>query len=135
MDEVNEFGEPIKKCVECGFKKPFFHYHYAVKECICDSCLMNRVWGSSDSRENKRRLDKYELDSDDYYNMVYEQGYRCKICNKIPKKGYHIDHDHKTGKVRGLLCLKCNIGLGCFNDDVNLFKKCIDYLKNHLHII
>ena len=40
-----------------------------------------------------------------------------------------IDHDHKTGKIRGLLCQNCNVSIGKFKEDINIMQKAIDYLK------
>ena len=55
----------------------------------------------------------------------------CEICKKPDIKGRRlsIDHNHKTRKFRGFLCLKCNNGLGCFGDNVELLTKAINYLK------
>lgn len=55
-----------------------------------------------------------------YDAVLRDQGGVCAICRKPPKVGgrrLHIDHDHKTGKVRGLLCARCNRGLAWFCDD------------------
>ena len=58
---------------------------------------------------------------------------KCDICSTdIPgfgRKKLCIDHDHTTGAFRGMLCQKCNLGLGNFNDDPNLLKKAIKYLR------
>lgn len=51
----------------------------------------------------------------------------CSICGSRKKLG--IDHDHKNGVVRGILCLRCNLGLGYFKDDVVLVANALDYLK------
>ena len=52
------------------------------------------------------------------------------ICKSPPgHKSLHIDHDHKTGKVRGLLCHGCNTAIGLMKDDVNILTKAIEYLK------
>jgi hypothetical protein len=69
----------------------------------------------------------------DYYEILLEQQKGCcTICLKTEsRKGaphLSVDHNHKTGDIRGLLCSKCNIGLGYFNDDKTLLKKAIDYL-------
>lgn len=81
------------------------------------------------------QLKKYNLSVDEY-NILYEQqGGKCAIC-EIPaadlNKSLHVDHDHKTHVVRGLLCHHCNTGLGLFKDDLKLFEKAMQYLKRGL---
>lgn len=81
---------------------------------------------------HKRILREYGIGIDDYKKMQFEQKGRCWICQVEEKeltKSLHIDHDHKTGEVRGLLCDKCNRGLGFFNDEPVLLERAIDYLK------
>jgi hypothetical protein len=61
------------------------------------------------------------------------QGGRCAICGKVPRsRRLAVDHDHKTGEVRGLLCASgdfgCNKGLGYFNDDPELLRRAYEYL-------
>lgn len=60
---------------------------------------------------------KYGITPDDYDRMLEQQGWVCAICGSPPppsKRRLHIDHDHETGKVRGLLCTRCNTALGWF---------------------
>ena len=53
----------------------------------------------------------------------------CAICSGKPKDGrWHIDHDHKTGRIRGILCARCNIGLGMFLDQPELLTRAAHYL-------
>ena len=59
--------------------------------------------------------------------MEVKQGGRCLICGEAKK--LHVDHDHETKVVRGLLCLECNTGLGKFKEDPQLFLRAIEYLK------
>ena len=63
--------------------------------------------------------------------MFIAQDGRCAICERdvceIPR-GLYIDHDHKTGKVRGLLCDRCNMSLGGFKDNVIILQNAINYL-------
>ena len=77
----------------------------------------------------------YGMTPADYSRMYKEQLGGCAICGKgIPStwdKGVHIDHDHNTGKVRGLLCPNCNNGLGNFKDNTNTLMSACEYLYNH----
>ena len=85
---------------------------------------------------------KYGITEEMYHDMSREQGDMCSICKKHkddvllpdnPRSGqrtrpFVIDHCHKTNKVRGLLCNKCNTALGLFNDDVELLGIAQEYL-------
>jgi len=78
---------------------------------------------------NSWLLRKYKITGAEYTRMLQEQGCICLICGKTGKKMLAVDHDHKTNKVRGLLCSKCNLGLGAFNDNAELLLKAITYLN------
>jgi hypothetical protein len=81
------------------------------------------------------KLKKYNMTLEDFDLMLAEQKGVCKICGKNPKgmqnsrKHLCVDHDHKTGKVRGLLCGSCNVALGLFGHGVELLKNSIVYLE------
>ena len=80
---------------------------------------------------------KYNISLDEYNSMFIKQGGRCKICDKHQdslSKRLCVDHDHTTGKVRGLLCINCNSGIGKLGDDPVLVKKALDYLSNNYSI-
>lgn len=79
---------------------------------------LQRYWPGLTWREALERWDEF---------FVSQAG-QCAMCPKT--LNLHVDHDHKTGKVRGLLCNTCNRGLGMLNDDANLLSKGIIYLKN-----
>jgi hypothetical protein len=73
----------------------------------------------------------HDMTKKDYENMLVIQNNVCAICGKPNKQKRRlcVDHDHKTGKVRGLLCVDCNVCLGNANDDIEILKNMIDYLK------
>jgi len=61
--------------------------------------------------------------------MLDEQEGRCKICRAEFEDAPHVDHDHETREVRGLLCHHCNTGIGLFRHDVKILKQAISYLR------
>jgi len=72
---------------------------------------------------------KYGLTIEQYDIILESQNGVCKICGGANPKRFAVDHDHKTGKIRGLLCSMCNGGLGLFRDNIDFLKKAIEYLK------
>lgn len=75
------------------------------------------------------RFAKYGLDKERFEALFSSQNELCAICSKpLADKLPHIDHDHSTGEVRGILCFSCNSGLGQFQDNPDLLQNAIDYL-------
>lgn len=95
-------------------------------------------------KKNKKKLNKairsqhyfkrYGISLEDYEEMLKKQNKKCKICGseeygRKSSNYFAVDHCHKTGKVRGLLCHQCNVGLGKFKDNEEILFKAIKYLK------
>ena len=116
--------------------------HYLSGGCAtCKSSMWNK------DRSNWRHIKvRYGLSQDDWLWMLKEQNYQCKICRKKLKeradkegdrrrnntakdKRVIVDHDHKTDRVRGMLCNNCNLLLGHADDDVTILNSAIVYLK------
>ena len=79
---------------------------------------------------------KYGMSINDYIAMLKSQNYVCAICGRSDSgdsnsKRLYVDHDHITGKIRGLLCSQCNMGLGKFYDNKNYLKRAILYLERN----
>jgi len=74
----------------------------------------------------------YGISLEDYMLMFERQNGRCAICSHVfdikYKKNIHVDHCHRTGKVRGLLCSLCNAGLGNFKDNQEFLRNAASYL-------
>jgi hypothetical protein len=99
---------------------------------------LKRVWRRTHpervrehNRKRKLKLVGWTLELFDAANLA--QGGKCAICGELCVTGNHLsaDHDHKTGKPRGLLCLKHNVALGMFDDDPALLTAAITYLRKH----
>lgn len=68
----------------------------------------------------------------DYEKLIIKQNNKCLICERDfsqIKDSPNLDHCHKTNKVRGILCYKCNVGIGLFKDNIEVLKRAISYLK------
>lgn len=97
---------------------------------MCEACYSQ--WRRKHSRNpeaerESQRLRRYGITSVAFHNLWSRQGGKCKICKEVPSTP-HVDHDHKTGKVRGLLCASCNLGLGHFKDDTVRLRAAVRYL-------
>lgn len=84
--------------------------------------------------QNNRLRSQFGISLKDYDMMVHNQNNRCLICditfdhsNKTTKP--HVDHCHNTNKIRGLLCMNCNIGIGFLNDNISVLNNAINYLS------
>lgn len=92
-----------------------------------------RRWLAEDrDRAKAYGLAKYGITLDQYNLMLDEQGGGCAICGAISNKNgkaLFVDHCHATGKVRGILCHRCNTGLGSFKDNATLVAKAAIYLS------
>jgi hypothetical protein len=80
-------------------------------------------------RRNHRLLRSYGITWDDYKDLLVRQGGVCGICKKLFASRLCVDHCHARRTVRGLLCIKCNAGLGCFDDDPERLRAAIAYLE------
>jgi hypothetical protein len=80
------------------------------------------------SRECWRR-NAYGLTTEDYGRMLARQNGACAICKQVFQETPAVDHCHTTGKVRGLLCRKCNTGLGSYDDEPGRLREAAAYLE------
>jgi len=74
---------------------------------------------------------RYGINSEQFDKIFESQGRLCAICgsDKSDSRNFVVDHNHKTGNIRGILCSYCNRGLGIFKDDVDIMTRAILYLK------
>ena len=116
------------------------HYKYICK--ICHNKQTNQYLKKSREihPEKARQRDKkyhifkkYGITIQEVLNMLQAQGNKCAICGKpLTINDACIDHDHKTGKVRGILCRECNWGLGNFRDNPTFCRNAAKYLEEYL---
>lgn len=109
-------------CRECGKKKSKDRY-YANREDI--------LFDLKGTHRERHLQQKYGISEQEYDKLLTKQNGVCAICERkcTKQKNLCVDHDHETGKVRGLLCDNCNVGLGRFKDSLKLLLKAAEYLE------
>ena len=132
-----------KICKDCKIEKPVndFAKRSSSKDGLqtyCKPCQNQRVYKVPSFKSNVRKgqlKSKYGIRPEDYDFLFAIQKGRCAIC-KMAEEGTReflcVDHSHDTGKVRGLLCHKCNLGLGKFQDNVEYLSNAIEYLNKNI---
>jgi hypothetical protein len=133
--ELDLFSFPVARKRKDGS----YNYRPTCKQCTTEKNLLwyHTKGGKERQKQNsfKNNLKKYGITPDEYQKMFNKQDGKCAICDSsevsIARKSYNlfVDHDHQTGKVRGLLCHHCNAGLGYFRDNEHTLHKAIEYLN------
>jgi hypothetical protein len=117
----NKARNGMKFCAACGETKPvdeFYKKLNYVQE-MCRPC-----------RNVKLRAEAYGLTVEEVHRMLARSACECCGAEFASVRDRHIDHDHRTSEVRGLLCQKCNTALGCVDDDVDHLRRLISYIES-----
>ena len=79
---------------------------------------------------------KYGVTIEQYDDLLASQGGGCAICGREPRPdiSLHLDHDHESGQLRGILCFRCNNALGDFDDDMSLLRAAVRYIESYLPV-
>lgn len=94
-----------------------------------------REYNARPDRKRKMRDAYYRrsfgITADEFDEMLAQQGGHCAICSRTPDQvaSMHVDHCHETGRIRGILCINCNQGLGQFFDDAETLERAAAYLR------
>lgn len=140
-----------KICSKCGEKKSLSEFNRAAKGAAgrrrdCKQCtaaydreryeaaMRRDTMGFTRKYREKELQKRYKIGVDDYDAMLELQGDRCGICGvaetgRTDRINFDVDHSHETGKVRGLLCNRCNRGLAYFGDNPEALRAAARYLE------
>lgn len=134
--------------------KPF-GYHQNCKQCQAKrvkakrkqdmvwrqkQCERSKKWRLENPERNYRSVRnatlkiKYGITFDQYVEMFNKQGCQCAVCGEKESKGYGkmaVDHDHITGKIRGILCQPCNTSIGKMQENPVLIRKLAEYIEKN----
>ena len=132
----------MKQCNRCTQVKSVqeFHKNKAASDgikSVCKECAGSaKKEFSKEYYRNRSLVGRYGITLQEYNEMLIDQDYSCKVCKVHEKyndcgRQLAVDHCHDTGKVRGLLCQKCNVGLGLFRDNISFLAEAIKYLEDN----
>ncbi len=137
----------MKVCPKCETNKPnsAFHRNKAKANGLssyCKECngLRQKVWKKKNPKnvgDNQRRYTlrkAFGITPEKYEELLQGQNCCCAICLRHYsefKKRLAVDHCHKTGAIRGLLCIYCNRGLAAYHDKSDYFRRAADYLEQN----
>lgn len=133
----------MKTCKTCQTPKPIdqFYRHPGYSDGRFADCIVCvKAQGAAYRANNKSKIQqkdmryrvqkRYGIAADVYEAMVIEQDGKCAICRQPdPRRLLSVDHNHKTGKVRGLLCHSCNVMIGHAKDNPTLLETAAAYLR------
>jgi len=133
-----------KRCPACELTLPAHDFHKANRQAgglagYCKQCSSekrnlwyraNRDKQAAHSRRGKLKY-KYGITEDEYDALLRTQGGGCAICGDMrTDRRLHIDHDHDSGRVRGVLCRACNVSLGQMREKPALLRRAAQYLED-----
>ncbi len=143
-----------KICTKCNIEKEIENFAFRKrsknKQAWCKDCSSenNKLWylnnkerkgdygkAYNQSHVYEMRLTRYKrrygISREDFERMLSSQNGLCGICKCSLEDSLVVDHNHKNGKVRELLCYKCNTGLGLVDDNIEILQKFKEYIKKH----
>lgn len=122
------FYSRCKKCASDNYKE----YAYNNSEKIRNSQVARRK-ANPDKERNSAYKYRFGITLDQFNEMARMQNGVCKICELPNTKNIRlvVDHCHSTGKVRSLLCTRCNTAIGLLKEDLNILKKAYTYLESY----
>lgn len=136
MEAKNKETKNTKACTVCYHVLPLDNFSNAKNKrkgkcCQCKECVRKYKQEHKKEAKNYRFNTAYGITLEKFNTLFYSQQNKCKICGtrNFGLKGPALDHCHNTGKIRGVLCNKCNLALGLLNDDIEILRNAIQYLE------
>ena len=123
-----------KLCKKCLLLLPIEDFYRGTRDAQCRKCIQYRKKNHPNRSEvlfKSYLKRKYDITPQKWYDMLKQQEGKCAICGELPKinhRRFHVDHDHKTGKIRGLLCGPCNWLVGYSKESTRILSMAVVYL-------
>lgn len=143
--KYRDLSEKEMRCSGCATVKDMSEFNPAmlnIRYPYCKPCSQAATQKSKEKHyivvENARLKRNYGISLEDYEKMLKSQNYSCAICKKPESQCLNakpvklsVDHDHKTGLARELLCFRCNVSVGMLEKNTDLILVLLEYLEKH----
>ncbi len=126
IDHCHTCRKDLQLCPACQESSPVIEFY----GCRSNGCAPSRYCKKCRARA-RRAEKKYDVPINRFLKTLESQGGVCAICTRGPAADLVVDHCHAREKFRGLLCRKCNVGLGLFDDEPDFLRKGIEYLERY----
>ena len=113
-DDTQNSNVIYKVCNNCNIRKPVQDF-YKDRDGHCMNCKICK--------------DKINKITKNLHKTAPQRPQACECCGKVSDSPLVLDHDHETGKFRGWICIKCNLGLGRLGDTIESLMRAVEYLK------
>jgi len=131
FDPKRNIYYPRSQCLECRKKQ---RRERELRERKADPELFKKNQRERSKKYANRvqiRARRHNTTKEFLLNMLENQKNKCQICMEALDSKWAVDHCHLKGHIRGILCRRCNTGLGCFEDNIEFLKKAITYLEKY----
>jgi len=125
---------PVEKhCYSCGKTQQDYKFYNNISSpdglhSMCKVCVSEYGKRNKKRFTKQKRFRKYNITEEQYDFLLWSQDNKCACCGNKFDTDTRIDHCHDTGEIRGILCNRCNVGLGMFLDGINRLQKACQYL-------
>lgn len=124
---------PVRKvCLHCDVEKDYYQFykHSTARDGLYSSCIECTTARANRSFLNPGKSQIWGLDRQVFVDLFESQDRKCAICrtDQFGLRGPHVDHDHETWEIRGILCASCNQGLGLLGDDEEGLRIALEYV-------
>ena len=128
--EIKQYAPRRKICIECRkvYNKQKLKKWHENNPGRAKQYVQKRREKDPEFHADQQRKHRYGITRDEYLALLVACRNKCAICKTDLDKP-NIDHDHATGKIRGILCVRCNQGLGHFQDNQTLLIEAVSYLR------
>jgi Recombination endonuclease VII len=121
-----------KLCVQCK-ERPMAYPKSNIHWCkVCSEEVRRARYDPAKMRDENLQQNYRGFSSQDYDALFLEQGGSCAVCGRQQRRHLHVDHDHATGVVRGLLCNDCNAALGHLRDSPGTIRRLLQYISQYV---